>query len=150
MADLRAERDVQLDTFGEQRVVAPIGRRSPPQPRQHAQPDESFVPHSAAQFADRRHRSIQIDGCQAGEPGRVVVDPLGDLIVGDEFVSVRPAPCGQQTHGHAGGIHRVECRLDRRVHIGDLPPGPAQQRREHVVRQKPARRVLEPHVDRHR
>ena len=132
MADLGAERDPEFDTFGEQGVVAAVGRRRSPQPRQQPQPDKTVVAYSVAQFPNRDHRPVQVDGGQAGESGRMLADPFGDLVVGDQVLAVGSAPCRQQADVDPGVVHRGDGGVDRQFLFGDLPASPALQRREEV------------------
>ena len=149
VTDLGAERHAGLDAFGEQRVVAAVGGRRVPQPGHHPQAHESFGD-PAPQLADRLHRTVEVDRGQTGKPVRVQPDPFRDLVVGDQVLTARTAPRAEQAEVDVGGIHRRDGRLDRDVGVRDRPTGPAPQRGQHVAAQEPLRRMLHPHIDRHR
>jgi hypothetical protein len=77
-------------------------------------------------------------------------NPFGNFVVGDQILAVGSAPGRQQADVHPGGVHRGDSGVDRQFVVGNLPAGPALQRREEVTGQEPLGRMLHPHVDRHR
>ena len=146
--DLRAERHAEIDAGGVQRVVAAVGRRRVPQPRDHPQSHEAVILDAPAQLAHALHRPAQVDRREAGEAVGVRVDPAGDLRVGDQRAG-RSVPRAQQAERHPAGVHRGHGGRDGNLLGGQFLAGPAAQRVEHLAGQEPRRRMLHPHVDRH-
>jgi hypothetical protein len=148
VADLRAERDAQLDTLRVERVVAAVVRRPAPEPRHHAQALEPELGDAAAQLPHRADRVAQVDRREPAEPVGVLRDPRGDLVVGDQR-PVRRVPGADQAVVDAARVHRDQRRGQRDRLGGDLHAGPAPQRLQHVVGQEADGRMLQPGVDDH-
>ncbi|HYN52102.1 MAG TPA: hypothetical protein VES62_14355 [Thermoleophilaceae bacterium] len=81
VADLREERNIQLDARREERVVPAIRGRSLPQPRHDAQALEAQLGHAATKLAHRLHRLVEVDGGDSRKPVLVLADPAGHLVV---------------------------------------------------------------------
>src|ERR1044072_540720 len=81
MPDLRAEWNVELDTFYVKRKIQPVVWRATPQPGNYAQGLESQLFHCAFQFAHRFDGLFQIDCRDASESVRVTADHLCHVIV---------------------------------------------------------------------
>src|SRR5204862_452198 len=83
-----------------------------------------------------------------GEATRVLGDPGGDLVIGDQRTG-RSVPGAEQADRNPSSVHRSDREIDRELLGWDFLPGPALKRLEHLMLHEPQRRVLHPDVDRH-
>ena len=74
MSDLQAERDVELDCFRVQRVVAAVVGRQSPEPGNDAQGAEAELANAASQLANTVHRTEEVDRGGSDQAVRVLAD----------------------------------------------------------------------------
>ena len=138
VADLRAERDAELDARGVERVEAAVGRRRLPQPGQHAQALEAVVRRRGGAARGRRPSAGARSTAAMPAGGRV---PRHRARRPRRCRSAAPrGPCQARDHGlrDAGRVERLEGDRERDRSVGSAPAGPAAQRGEHVVREEAA------------
>jgi hypothetical protein len=148
VANLEAEPNIELDAFGIERIVAPIIGWEAPKPRQNAERAEPQFADRAAQLADCRSRSAQIDRCDPDQTVGIRANKGGDLVIVDERTT-RPPPGADKPEPDAPGIHRVDRGIQRHLTgTRETRAGkPAPQRVEHRFGAKPLCRMLHPGVD---
>ena len=146
MSHLQAEGDIQLHAFRVDRIVAPIVGRKPPKPGKQADAHEAELLHATSKLANGIHRTMQVDGANAGKPTGVRLDDPRHVVVGQEG-AMRTPPCAGQRFRDARAIERCEGELHRNLVRNDVELHPPPERCEHVVTKECSGRMLNPRVD---
>ena len=127
-------------------VVVQKVRSSPSAQALQGNSDESELLHTAPQFPNAIHGTVQINRADAGKPSRMGANRRGNLVVRQKG-SVRAPPRRRQCLGDTRAIKRGQGQLDGKLFGNHLELHPSTKRREHLMADEASGRVLNPGVD---
>ena len=145
MANLKTERNVELDALSVQRIVSTVVGRQSPEPGNDAKTAETQLVHATPKFTHSRHRAREVDRRDPRQASRMLANEGGYLVVVDQGALWAPPRC-DQSDVDSRLVHRPDRRGQWNLRDGALP-GPAAKRSEERLLEEAPSGVLHPDVD---